>query len=391
MPAALLNQIYILYAVSLLMDLAVAGLMFAISRRAAELGASAFALGLLGATWPVLYITASLISGPLSDRTGRRNVAVLGTLAAGLIALACGHTTSIPWLVLLTALFGFGLGFFWPPVIAWIGDGASGSELHRRLTQFGVAWNIGLLSGFALTGWVFRRWLQLAFDIPTVALALIVLLLLLPARQHPQPRQSASASPAVPAGRGFRKTAWLANFGVRMVIAGVASLFPQLATRLGIPADAHGGLLAVVNLMAMTMIVAMQVLTFWRTRLWPLWLVQGACVLAAIGIGVGHGMAAFLPAFATVGLAAGYSYQASIFFTLEEMAEKGKGSGVHEAFLAAGLFAGPLLAGTAGNLFGLHAPYFFCAAALAGLIVAQVIVVILRRREYVLRRRGQNE
>lgn len=364
------------------MDMSVAGLMFAISRRAAELGASAGALGLLGATWPVPYIIASLISGRLSDRIGRRNIAVIGSVVACIITFACARTTNIPLLIGLTAVFGLGIGFFWPPIIAWISDGPRGAALHKRLTRFGVAWNIGLLLGFALTGWVFRRWPQLAFDIPTLGLGVIIILLLLPARPHHTEEENTFELPAVPAGRGFRKTAWFANFGVRLANAGVAALFPQLATRLDIAADAHGGLLALINGTAMLMIAAMQVFTFWHTRLWPLWLAQALCALAAAAIGVGNGMGVFLLAFALIGVVSGYSYQASIFFTLQEMTEKGKGSGLHEAFLAGGLLTGPLLAGWAGNAFGLRAPYFFCATALLVVVALQVVVVILRRREY---------
>jgi len=382
----LLNQLHILYAVSLLMDMSVAGLMFAISRRAAELGASAFALGLLGATWPVPYIIASLTSGRLSDRAGRRNVAVIGSIVACVITFACACTTNIPMLMSLTAVFGLGIGFFWPPVIAWISDGPRGAALHTRLTRFGVAWNIGLLSGYALTGWVFRRWPQLAFGIPAFALVIIIVLLLLPARPHHTKEENTFDLPAVPPGRGFRKTAWMANFGVRLAYAGVAAIFPQLATRLGIAADAHGGLLAVTNTTAMLMIAAMHVLTFWHSRLWPLWLAQAVCALAAVVIGLGHNMGLFLAAFAVIGVVSGYSYQASIYFTLQEMTEKGKGSGLHEAFLAGGLFTGPLLAGWAGNAFGLRAPYYFCAATLLVVVAMQVVVVILKRREYLPRR-----
>jgi len=382
----LLNQLHILYAVSLLMDMSVAGLMFAISRRAAELGASAFALGLLGATWPVPYIIASLTSGRLSDRAGRRNVAVIGSIVACVITFACACTTNIPMLMSLTAVFGLGIGFFWPPVIAWISDGPRGAALHTRLTRFGVAWNIGLLSGYALTGWVFRRWPQLAFGIPAFGLVIIIVLLLLPARPHHTKEENTFDLPAVPPGRGFRKTAWMANFGVRLAYAGVAAIFPQLATRLGIAADAHGGLLAVTNTTAMLMIAAMHVLTFWHSRLWPLWLAQAVCALAAVVIGLGHNMGLFLAAFAVIGVVSGYSYQASIYFTLQEMTEKGKGSGLHEAFLAGGLFTGPLLAGWAGNAFGLRAPYYFCAATLLVVVAMQVVVVILKRREYLPRR-----
>ena len=50
-----MSQLQILYFVSLLMDLSVAGVTFAFSRRAAELGASAAQLGWLGAVWIGVY------------------------------------------------------------------------------------------------------------------------------------------------------------------------------------------------------------------------------------------------------------------------------------------------------------------------------------------------
>jgi len=379
------NQLYILYAVSLLMDMAVAGVVFSVGRRAAELGASAGALGMLGATWLAPYAVMSLISGRLSDRWGRRRVALIGPVLTGAMTLACAATTNVNLLIGLTAVFGLGLGFFWPPVIAWISDGAVGRSLHARLTRFGVAWNIGLFLGFGMTGWVFQRWPGMAFYIPAAVLALIFVLLCVPASpaQDDPLTELSAATETVPAGRGFRKTAWLANFGVRMTNAGVAAIFPQLATHLSIAPDTHGGLLALSNAAALGMIVALQCSVYWHSRLWPLWLAQLLGVLAAATVGIAGQVWLFLAAFVVMGAVGGYSYQASIFFTLQEMTEKGKGSGLHEAFLALGMLTGPLLAGGAGNLVGLRAPYFVCATALLMVILAQVAVVILRRHEYV--------
>ena len=60
-----MSQLPILYVVSLLMDLSVAGVTFAISRRAAELGASASQLGWLGAVWIGVYAMLALLTGPV--------------------------------------------------------------------------------------------------------------------------------------------------------------------------------------------------------------------------------------------------------------------------------------------------------------------------------------
>ena len=377
-----MNQLHILYAVSLLMDLAVAGVVFAVSRRAAELGASAGALGTLGAAWLAPYLVTSLVSGRLSDRFGRRRVALIGPVITGAMTLACAATTNIHSLIALTAVFGAGLGCFWAPVMAWISDGVRGAALHARLTKFGVAWNTGLFAGYAMTGWVFHRWLAMAFYIPAGALGLIFVLLLLPGRT-PCSGFVPETPTDVPSGRGFRKTAWLANFGVRLANAGVAAIFPQLATHLGIAPYTHGGLLAVTNAAALAMIVVLQLSAFWHTRLWPLWLAQLVGVVAVASVSVASQTWLFLVAFAVMGAVGGYSYQASVFFTLNEMNEKGKGTGLHEAFLAAGMLSGPLLAGWAGNAFGLRAPYVFCAVALIVVVAAQVGVVIWRRRAYV--------
>ncbi len=79
-------------------------------------------------------------------------------------------------------------------------------------------------------------------------------------------------------------------------------------------------------------------------------------------------------------MVSGYSVQASILFTLEEMTEKGKGSGFHEAMVGSGLFLGPLLAGGAGQVGHLRAPYWLCAGLLALLVLAQMLVVAWRRQ-----------
>jgi MFS family permease len=156
-----MNQLNLLYLTALLMDMAVAGLVFAIGRRAAELGASATQLGLLGSLWFGAYTALTLVTGRVSDRVGRRQVAVTGCVVAGAFALACAYTTNVGVLLALTVLFGAGVAGFWPSVIAWLSEGAHGARLAGRLTRFSVAWNIGLLLGFGIAGELYRHGLRL--------------------------------------------------------------------------------------------------------------------------------------------------------------------------------------------------------------------------------------
>jgi len=371
-----MNQLHILYLVSLLMDLSVAGFIFAVGRRAAEHGVSAGALGLLNSAMVLPYAVMALVAGHFSDRFGRRRVALASQLLICLVPAAGAWITNVPLLILLCVVMGIGLGGFWPAIIGWIGEGANGAVLHRRLTSFAVFWNIGLLLGFWLTGLLFERWLPLAFYFSAVAALLAGLLLIVPARAALAASNPAATATAAlpPKGRGFRKTAWLANFAVQLANNGMAAIFPQLATSLGIHAGLHGSLLAAERAASLVMVIGLQVLTFWRIRLWPLWVTQLVGAAGILLVAWGDKVGLFVVAFVVVGLVRGYSYQASIFFTLDEMSEKGKGGGFHEAALGAGLFAGPVLAGWVGNHTSLRAPYLFCAAALVVLVGAQILI-----------------
>ena len=376
-----MSQLQILYLVSLLMDMSVAGVTFAISRRAAELGASASELGWLGAVWIGMYAMLVLVTGRFSERVGRRKLAIIGCVIAACMALICSLTTDVGWLLVFSALFGGGLACFWPSLIAWLGEGISGHKLAVRLTIFGVAWNVGLLLGYGFTGVLFKQGPKLAFYASAGFILLIALLLLLPTTQPVTDVGSSPDEPAakIPKGRGFRKTAWLANFTTNFALAGTSALFPQLATHLGIGADVHGALLAAGRAAALLAFVALQLLMFWRTRLWPLWIAQLGCAASLVWIGFANATWMFAAAWIIGGAASGYAYQASIYFTLEEMAEKGKGSGFHEAVVGSGMFFGPMLAGWVGSNHSLRMPYFFCAGVQAALIVVQIVLVAYRR------------
>jgi MFS family permease len=378
-----MNQIHILYLVSLLMDMSVAGVTFAITRRAAELGASSSDLGWLNAVWIGVYGALVLVMGRVSDRVGRRKLASFGCLVAAIMTLICSFTTRVPLLLLFGAGIGAGMACFWPSIIAWLGEGLSGAQLAKRLTTFGVVWNAGLLLGYGCSGVIFKHWPQLAFYVSAGLILVIAGLLFMPVVAASVPDASnhaaGTAAATIPQGRGFRKTAWLALFATNFALNGASAMFPQLAIHLGISADVHGTLLAAGRGAALVAFVALQLLSFWRTRLWPLWIAQLCCAASIVWIGFAHPIWMFAAAWIIGGLMSGYAYQASIYFTLEEMTEKGKGSGFHEAMVGSGMFFGPVLAGWVGNHNSLRAPYFFCAAMLVFGIVLQMAIVSLRR------------
>jgi MFS family permease len=365
------------------MDLSIVAATFAVGRRAAELGASAFQLGLLGATWLGVYSIVAPFAGRLSDRVGRRAMAVTGALIAAGAAFTCAWTTNIPALCAITGTLGLGVGIFWPGTIAWVSGGLTGRALAHRMARFSVSWNIGMLSGYGLSGALFAIGPRLAFYLAAGALLLMALLLLLPARDTtstPATNGAAPELPRIPAGRGFRKTAWLSNFSMLFAVGGTLALFPQLATTSGIPADQHGFLLLLHRVASLGMVLMLPFFHFWQTRLWPLWIVQAICALGVAAVGLADSALGWCVALMVCGAMLGYNYQASLLFTFEEMEGKGEGSGIHEAMLGFGAFFGPLFGGWVGNHYSMRTPYFFLAAVLIGFIVIEMGLVAWRRR-----------
>jgi MFS family permease len=377
MSAVSLN---ILYLASLLMDMSVAAWLFAITRRAAELHASSLELGLLGGTVTfAVYTAISLVTGKLSDRIGRRVVAATGVGVASLASLACAFITSVPVLVVLCGFCGAGFASFWPAIIGWLSDGATGPELSRRLTRFSVAWNLGLFLGFGTSGVVFTFGPRAAFYLAAGTLALIVALLFIAKSAPATAPVVLPASVPVPKGRGFRKTAWIANFTVNFTAGGVMAVLPGLMTHLNIASDVHGGLVAMSRGAALAMFLSMQTMVFWRTRVWPLWVAQIIGAAGAAALAWSTAPWHFALALIAIGAVSGMSYQASLYFTMDEVSAKGEGGGLHEAFTGAGMFLGPLFAGWIGQS-GRLLPYPMCAAFILLMVAVQAFVVSWQRK-----------
>lgn len=379
---------HIIYVCSMLMEMSLAGVTFSFPRRAAELHASSNVLGALGAVWIGTYALAAYGNGAIAKRLGRGNIARGGCFLCLLASLAFAYTTNTAGLLALSVVFGIGLAGFWPSVISWLGEDAPDpNTLNSRLASFSISWNLGFLAGYAMTGQLFERSPKTAFFVPAAVFGVIILLLWYServAKKTPAVTptlQPTATLPPVPKGRGFRKNAWLANFALCFCVTGVIAMFPQLATSLNISPAVHGAMLAGHRCAALFAFIALQALPFWRTRLWPLWLAQivAAFMLAWFFWADANWM--FYVAFAVTGAVSSYTYQASIFFSLQETTEKGSGGGLHEAVLGSGMASGSLAAGWVGQHYSLRSPYIFCAGMFVLFVVAQMLIVYWRRRQ----------
>jgi DHA1 family multidrug resistance protein-like MFS transporter len=133
-----------------------------------------------------VYALAQLISGPLvgrlTDRRGRRPVAVAGLVAVGVTQIAFGTVTSLWWLYGLRVAGGVAAGLLTVAASAMIADWTDGRGRPRGMALFGTAVSLGIVAGPVLGGLLNGASIDVGgirldgYSLPFVAAGLIALL-----------------------------------------------------------------------------------------------------------------------------------------------------------------------------------------------------------------------
>ena len=355
------------YWIALSADFAYMLFVFTVTRLMAENQASLMALGMLGAVSALGFGLGAPIGGWASDVWGGRRVIAFGATAQALVLLACIQWHSDhQWFYLYAPISGASVGVMLPPVIAWLTRGGLaqlGARLQgRRLFRFCLSWNLGMIGGQTLGGWLYP------FG-PTLPLLVGVVLMLgvlvrtgfriaapTPAALPPSEREAA----VVPkSARTFVYLGWLANVASAMGVSVIIHLFPHLATELEISAPIHGLMVATNRSVVIIIYSLMFWLTFWRYRFSAALLAQ-LCALAGLTLLASSRTVPFLTlGLILFALLSGYNYFSSIFYstTTFDRRRQGLASGMHEASLAVGFAAGSLGGGLVSLWLGPRAPY----------------------------------
>lgn len=128
----------------------------------ASAGLSVAQIGVLAALYPAVWGLGQLVTGALSDRTGRKPLITSGMLlqAAALGIVALGESFGV-W-ALAAVLLGTGTAMVYPTLLAAIGDVAHPSWRARSVGVYRL-WRDGGFAVGALTAGLLAD----AFDIPT--------------------------------------------------------------------------------------------------------------------------------------------------------------------------------------------------------------------------------
>jgi len=143
------------------------------------LGMEAFHVGMLLATFAIMFIVLQFPSGALSDKVGRRTPTAAG-LGLGIISLVIlPSVITFPLLAMAMALYGIAYGILFPSISALIADHTLPEERGMATGIFHALLTAGVAIGAPVMGWaagVVGIELGLALSSGIMVLALVVAL-----------------------------------------------------------------------------------------------------------------------------------------------------------------------------------------------------------------------
>lgn len=117
-----------------------------------SLGLGLERIGLLKAIYPVVWGVAQVVTGPLSDRWGRKGLIVAGmwVQTAGLVMTAA--TGEFGWWLLASVLLGLGTAMVYPSLIAAVSDASAPAWRARSLSVYRFWRDLGYAIGALSAG-----------------------------------------------------------------------------------------------------------------------------------------------------------------------------------------------------------------------------------------------
>ena len=129
-------------------------------------------IGVLKAVYPACWGILQIVTGPLSDRIGRRGLVVWGLWLQGAALALSALTGSFAWWLPASALLGVGTAMVYPTLIAAVSDAAHPTMRARALSVYRFWRDLGYAVG-ALTSGVIAD--IFGFEAAILAIAVLTL------------------------------------------------------------------------------------------------------------------------------------------------------------------------------------------------------------------------
>jgi MFS family permease len=118
----------------------------------AGLGLSVSRIGVLKAVYPVAWGGLQTITGPLSDRWGRKGLIVAGMWVQAAALLMTALTRQFAWWLTASLLLGVGTAMVYPTLIASVSDASHPAWRARSLSVYRFWRDIGYAAGALVSG-----------------------------------------------------------------------------------------------------------------------------------------------------------------------------------------------------------------------------------------------
>jgi len=120
----------------------------------ASFGLAVERIGILNSVYPAVWGVLQTLTGPLSDRWGRKGLIVAGMWVQGSGLFLMGATHSFEWWFLASALLGLGTAMVYPTLIAAVSDASHPSWRARSLSVYRFWRDLGYAIGALSAGMI---------------------------------------------------------------------------------------------------------------------------------------------------------------------------------------------------------------------------------------------
>lgn len=368
-----------------LMDWMLFFVAFAVFYAAGARGVGMQACGWLGILFQVGYMTNSMVSGHFVTQRNAQRVLLASTLVCGLASAGILCSSAFGLLAAGLLVFGASAAWFFNSFQAFMRGGAAVGSLKTSVAVYTLSWCLGAALGNVTAGGLYQWGLPALLAAVTLATALIVLTLLLPAlRSAPEASHEApveqGSRPQYPVCNTYVPVGWLMIVTVTFVQRPLFTFLPPLFASEGVsslwaslPLFLHMAVSAVVGL----------ALSRFRDHLYrrtPFLLIQGGGCAALCAMWVWPTYWVCFSMLCVLGAYAGFVYYSAVYYA-SNSGRRSFNIGVNEALVGLGSIAGIMLGDGWMRHSGVTTElYLVCAAGLASSVIAQLTLVTFSRR-----------
>ena len=313
---------------------------------AQRLGATFLELAYIGTAYSLVYAVAPIFVGGLADRVNRRYLYVLAIIINFVATIALAFSRSVSEIIVIRALAGLGLAFFWPITEILALQLAQRHSQVRELGLYSVSWGSAYLIGPALGGIIIEHFGFRDLFVVSSALMIGALMVGIYLRFDYNPKGTKKGSFEGQFHVMRELLPWyfmIAFYGV--VFSIVTTMFPGYASLTGISAESIGILFTAFGTVRVLVYATEHYVHFGEKK---------ALVSAAFLISVGSGImvlfpnfSAFLIAIVIIGgcFAIIYPLCMSLVSRHFSDAQTGAAVGSYESVYGMGSAIGPMIAG----------------------------------------------